>query len=80
MDAIPEGYMVIIRNHDQPGVIGNIGTLLGKHNINIGRFQLGRRDGQALCMVNIDTPMNDGVINQILALPNIISACQVKLS
>jgi D-3-phosphoglycerate dehydrogenase len=80
MDAIPEGYMVIIRNHDQPGVIGNLGTLLGKHNINIGRFQLGRRDGQALCMVNIDTPMNEDTINLIRTLPNIISACQVKLS
>jgi D-3-phosphoglycerate dehydrogenase / 2-oxoglutarate reductase len=79
MDAIPEGYMLIIRNHDKPGVIGNIGTLLGQHNINIGRFQLGRRDGQALCMVNIDTPMNDDIINQIRTLPNIISACQVKL-
>ena len=80
MDAIPEGYMLIIRNHDQPGVIGNIGTLLGQHNINIGRFQLGRRDGQALCMVNIDTPMSDDIINQIHALPNIISVCQVKLN
>ncbi|RJP79981.1 MAG: phosphoglycerate dehydrogenase [Desulfobacteraceae bacterium] len=79
MDAIPEGYMAVIRNHDKPGVIGNLGTLLGKHNINIGRFQLGRREGQALCMVNIDTPMNDGILNQIRLLPNIISATQVKL-
>jgi D-3-phosphoglycerate dehydrogenase len=79
MDAIPEGYMIVIRNHDKPGVIGNLGTLLGKHDINIGRFQLGRRDGQALCMVNIDTPLNDEIINQIRELPHIISACQVKM-
>jgi len=80
MDAIPEGYMVVVRNHDKPGVIGNIGTLLGKHGINIGRFQLGRREGQALCMVNIDTPCEETIVAEILSLPNVISACQVKLS
>ncbi len=79
MDAIPEGSMIIIQNIDKPGVIGNLGTLLGDRNINIARFQLGRRDGKALCMVNIDSPADDSVIEEILSLPNIISATQVKL-
>ncbi len=79
MDAIPEGYMIVVRNIDEPGVIGDLGTLLGRHKINIARFQLGRRDGQALCMVNVDTPANEDVLSKILALPNIISVQQVHL-
>ena len=79
LDAIPEGSMIIIQNIDKPGVIGNVGTTLGRHNINIGRFQLGRLGDRALCMVNIDTPANDQVLEDIKALPNIISARQVHL-
>lgn len=79
MDAIPEGYMIIIRNHDRPGVIGNVGTLLGRHNVNIGRFQLGRLKDRALCMVNIDTPAPESALEELRALPNIISVSQVHL-
>ncbi len=79
MDAIPEGAMIIIQNFDNPGVIGDIGKLLGSRNINIGRFQLGRREQKALCMVSIDTPAADSVIEEIRALPNILSVCQVQL-
>jgi D-3-phosphoglycerate dehydrogenase len=77
MDAIPEGSMIVIQNIDRPGVIGNVGTTLGRHNINIGRFQLGRLEDRALCMVNIDTPADDHVLKDLLALPNIISVQQV---
>jgi D-3-phosphoglycerate dehydrogenase len=80
MDAIPQGSMIIIQNIDKPGVIGNIGTTLGKHNVNIGRFHLGRRDEKALCMVNIDSPAEDVVIEELKALPNIISVKQVHLN
>ncbi|MEN8807491.1 MAG: ACT domain-containing protein, partial [Desulfobacterales bacterium] len=80
LDAIPGGSMIIIQNIDRPGVIGNVGTTLGGHNINIGRFQLGRRGDRALCMVNIDTPADDRVLEDIQALPNILTVTQVHLS
>lgn len=79
MDAIPEGSMIIIQNIDRPGVIGNVGTLLGRHDINIGRFQLGRLKDRALCMVNVDTPADDSVLEELRALPNILSVRQVRL-
>jgi D-3-phosphoglycerate dehydrogenase / 2-oxoglutarate reductase len=79
MDAIPEGYMIIVQNYDKPGVIGNLGTTLGRHNINIGRFQLGRLKERALCMINIDTPPNEAVLDEIRTLPNIISVRLVHL-
>lgn len=79
MDAIPDGSMIVIQNIDRPGVIGNVGTTLGRHNINIGRFQLGRLRDRALCMVNIDSPADDTVLEDIKALPNILTVTQVHL-
>ncbi|MFO7556226.1 MAG: phosphoglycerate dehydrogenase [Desulfobacterales bacterium] len=80
LDAIPEGWMIIIQNIDRPGVIGNVGTTLGRHNINIGRFQLGRRGDRAICLVNIDTPADETVLHELGTLPNIISVRQVHLA
>jgi D-3-phosphoglycerate dehydrogenase len=53
---------------------------LGRHNINIARFQLGRREDRAICLVNIDTPANEKVICELEELPNIISVRQVHLT
>jgi D-3-phosphoglycerate dehydrogenase len=79
MDAIPEGSMIVIQNFDKPGVIGHVGTTLGKHNVNIGRFQLGRRDDRAVCLVNIDSIAEKRVLEEIKNHPNIISVRQVIL-
>jgi len=79
LDAIPEGWMIVIQNIDKPGVIGNVGTTLGRHNINIARFQLGRLGDRAICLVNIDTPADEEVIHDLSKLPNIISVRQVHL-
>lgn len=81
IDAVPEGYLLILHNYDKPGVIGNIGTLLGANNINIARLHLGRETvgGEAVSVWNIDTPLSERVISKLLRLPNIISAKVVKL-
>lgn len=79
MDAIPEGAMLVIENHDRPGVIGNVGTTLARHGINIARFHLGRREDRALCMVNIDTEAPEAVVEEIRALPNVIAAYKILL-
>jgi D-3-phosphoglycerate dehydrogenase len=42
-----EGYLTVLRNRDVPGVIGQIGTILGKNDINIANFALGRSDASA---------------------------------
>ena len=79
LDAMPEGSMIVIMNTDRPGVIGHVGTTLGRHGINIGRFQLGRRDDRAVCLVNIDTPADEAVLEEIAALSVILSVRQVHL-
>lgn len=79
MDAIPQGAMLVVQNEDRPGVIGNLGTLLARHGINIARFHLGRREGQAICMINIDTPPDEQVIKEINALPNVLKVRKIQL-
>jgi len=48
------GTMLIIANDDQPGVIGEVGTILGRHRVNIANFALGRGEDGAIGVVNID--------------------------
>ena len=48
------GTMLIIANDDQPGVIGEVGTILGRHGVNIANFALGRGETGAIGVVNVD--------------------------
>jgi D-3-phosphoglycerate dehydrogenase / 2-oxoglutarate reductase len=54
VDAPLGGSMLIVANDDQPGVIGEVGTILGRHRINIANFALGRHGGGAVGVVNVD--------------------------
>ena len=64
VDAPLAGELILIWNRDQPGVIGEIGTRLGRHGINIGNFSLGRTsDGRAVGVLDVDT----GDANSIVA-------------
>ena len=49
-----EHVMLVIRNNDLPGVIGEVGTILGRHGINIANFTLGRGEQGAIGVVNVD--------------------------
>ncbi len=81
VEIIPEGELLFIFNIDKPGVIGNIGTILGKHNINIARMQFGREapGGRAISVVTIDTPATLPIIEEIKGLPNILSVKRLTL-
>jgi len=54
VEAPLAGTMLIIVNDDQPGVIGEVGTLLGTHGVNIANFALGRNETGAVGIVNVD--------------------------
>jgi D-3-phosphoglycerate dehydrogenase len=81
IEAIPEGYILLINNYDKPGVIGNIGTALGSRDINIATMQFGRdrRGGNAISLLHLDAPLPPGTLGEILRLPNIISVRQIVL-
>jgi len=81
VEIVPQGELLIMYNNDKPGVIGNIGSLLGKKNINIARMHFGRETlgGRAISVVSIDTPASPEIIKEIKKLPNILSVKQISL-
>lgn len=81
VEIIPEGNMLLMYNIDKPGVIGNIGTVLGKNNINIARMHFGREKagGRAISVVNIDSPVTDKILSEIKQLPNILDVKVINL-
>jgi D-3-phosphoglycerate dehydrogenase len=64
-----------------PGVVGQVGTLLGKHAINIAEWRLGRTTpgDRALSFVNLDAPVPREVVVQLGQLEGVTSVRQVKL-
>ena len=68
--------MVFIRNDDKPGMIGDLGKLLGEEGLNVADFRLGRKDATsgAICLVALDAPISDEVFEKIKAQPQIRSA------
>ncbi len=81
IEAVPHGHMLVLRNQDVPGVIGQIGTLLGEAGVNISRFQLGRRErgGEAMAVVETDVPLKDETLESLRAAENVIAARQIEL-
>jgi D-3-phosphoglycerate dehydrogenase len=81
VEIMPEGELLFMYNNDKPGVIGNIGTLLGKNKINIARMHFGRetQGGKAISVVSIDTHASPQIIEEIKKLPNILLVKQISL-
>ncbi|MEO0690648.1 MAG: ACT domain-containing protein, partial [Pseudomonadota bacterium] len=67
IEAELEGDMLYIVNDDKPGFIGRIGTLLGDHGINIGTFNLGRRDagGEAVLLLSLDEALDSATVAEV---------------
>jgi D-3-phosphoglycerate dehydrogenase len=81
VEIMPEGELLFMYNNDKPGVIGNIGTLLGKNRINIARMHFGRetQGGKAISVVSIDAHASPQIIEEIKKLPNILLVKQISL-
>ncbi len=71
LELIPSGHLALIHNLDKPGAIGSIGSTLGKHNINIGRMQVGQEEEgeRNVIFLETDTPIPEDVIEELRALP-----------
>ena len=78
------GTMLIIANDDQPGVIGEVGTILGRHHVNIANFALGRGETGAIGVVNVDEDGDgpqtlDKAVEEIRRVPAIRQAWVIRL-
>ena len=81
IEAVPDKYMLLFHTHDRPGVIGNIGTSLGKHGINISRMQFGREkvEGKSLLLLSTDGLVSSEIIEQMRGLPHVISLDSIEI-
>lgn len=81
VEAPLKGAILVIQNQDVPGVIGRVGTLLGKREINIGSFALGRHaeSRQAIGLINIDQSVPSETLAELRSIPAIRSALLVEM-
>lgn len=81
VDAVPSGYMLICSFLDKPRVIGPVCTILGDKGINIAGMQVGREKvgGEAVMVINVDSLVSEGSIEEIKDVQNIFDVTLVKL-
>jgi len=81
IDAKPEGYVLVLENEDVPGVMGRVGALLGRHNVNIGEWRLARNQpgGHAVSFINVDSAVPAQVLGELRREPAIAQAKVIKL-
>lgn len=81
IECDPSGYLLIISNEDVPGIVGSVGTLLGKHKVNIANMALGRntKGGKAVTGLNVDEEVSEKVLSELRKLPHVLEARLVKL-
>ncbi|MDQ3466841.1 MAG: phosphoglycerate dehydrogenase [Chloroflexota bacterium] len=77
------GDVLITHHRDQPGMIGRIGTILGRFDVNIAGMQVGRHDrdrgGEAIMVLNVDDAIPDEAINELKVIAGIDTAYVVSL-
>ncbi|MBW2294330.1 MAG: phosphoglycerate dehydrogenase, partial [Deltaproteobacteria bacterium] len=81
LEAIPEGPTIFIQNHDEAGVVGNVGNILGAGGLNISRMQLALvpERKQAAMLVNVDDCPSEEIMEQLRQSPHMITAQLVEL-
>jgi D-3-phosphoglycerate dehydrogenase / 2-oxoglutarate reductase len=84
VEAPLEGTLLVLKNDDRPGVIGQVGSILGRHHVNIANFALGRDEVGAVGVVKLDaTPEDEGLaaaVKEIRESPAVREARVAKVS
>ncbi len=83
LDAYLDGALLIFRHLDVPGLIGFIGTILGRHRVNIAHMSLGRQQdkpgGEAVAVLNLDNLPSYEAIEEIVEHPEVVGVDMVLL-
>jgi D-3-phosphoglycerate dehydrogenase len=80
-EADPHGIVLLMLNHDVPGVIGEVGTMLGRHGVNVAEWRMGRDEErhEALSFINLDSVPDDEVLAELQAMPAVTKAIIIEL-
>ena len=81
VEVTPNGVVLLLENHDVPGIVGKLGTILGRHEVNIASMSLSRTEqgGMALTILNLDSTPGEAVLDELRAHPDIASARVIRL-
>ena len=74
IESRPDGNLLFVRNCDVPGVVGKIGTILGRAGVNIAGIQLGRAHGSddAVSIIDVDGPVPTAAVAEIQAIDEVL--------
>ncbi|MFM1769327.1 MAG: hypothetical protein RJA22_1856 [Verrucomicrobiota bacterium] len=80
-EIVPSGVVFLMNNKDRPGMVGHLGTLMAKHQVNIASMSLSRDQagGQALTVLNLDSVPPEAALAEIRRDPDISNVRVVKL-
>ncbi|MDQ0299480.1 D-3-phosphoglycerate dehydrogenase [Salibacterium salarium] len=81
VDFYPTGHLIYIQHSDKPGVIGKMGQLLGKHELNIATMQVGRKEegGDAIMMLAVDKEATEEVLTDLTSIEEITSSEKIEV-
>ena len=81
MDFRPEGFHIVTRHTDKPGIVGRVGTILGTHSVNIAGMYLGRSGpmGRAVMALSLDAGAPDEAMTEISHMDGMEAARLVAL-
>jgi D-3-phosphoglycerate dehydrogenase / 2-oxoglutarate reductase len=81
MEGYLDGVLLVFTHRDVPGMIGFIGTIFGTHQVNIAQMTVGRQaqGGEAIGILNLDSPPPEAAVNAVKAHPQISNVRVVKL-
>ena len=81
VDINISGKFLIVKNDDSPGVVGHVGSVLGKNNINIANLSLARNksEGNALTVIELDSTPCESVIGELAGFEGIIDVKAIEV-
>lgn len=82
IDMPLEDDFILTIHEDVPGVIGKVGTILGRHGVNIGRMRVGRKErgARALMLIGVDEPVDKSLLDELIKECGLTDARYLKLS
>lgn len=81
VEVVAEGVLLLLTNKDRPGMVGHIGGVIGKHQVNIASMSLSRQNlgGQALMVLNLDSVPPTELLDELKKDPDISNVRVAKL-
>ena len=75
-----EAPTLIVKNRDNPGSVADVSYLISRRSINIATFQVNRsaRGGEAVMVIECDTPIRQELITAIRSMPDIVDAVGIN--